>query len=415
MNVKMKELREMERADILELRGELTARVEELRGKEELTAEEIAEAKEARTSLDLIELELSERSRKPIEGVKVVGGTEERGVGFMEVLRGVASGNITSEMRSLDSEGRKEMQEAGVTASGTLVIPAFRTNELQATTDPGKNLVEKKVAGILTETQEVMALTRAGATLTTGLKGNIEYITSGGVTSEWKGEIETKDADALTFGAREFSPKRLATRVDVSLQMLKQSSLDIESHIAMLFRNSIAKKLDETILGTSDVSNAPKALFTTSNIGSNKTELSMANVIKKYVNGLRDNDALTGKLSYITSNLGLAMMAGTPMGGNIQGNMVNYLTPSLLGMPVVTSNALKTISGAEPLILADWSKFFLGLWGGMEITRDPYSRAQDGVVRFILNTYWDAGFIDDKARVIGTLSAPAPATSSVSD
>lgn len=403
----MKELREMERADLLELRGELTARVEELRGKEELTADEIAEAKEARTSLDLIELELSERGRKPIDGVKVVGGGEEPRVGLVDVLRGVASGNLTSEMRALDEAGRKEMQEAGVTASGTLVI---RANELQATTEPGKNLVEKKVAGILTETKEVMALTKAGATLTTGLKGNIEFITTGGVKSEWKGEIETKEADALTFGAREFSPKRLATRVDVSLQMLKQSSIDIEEHIATLFRDSIAKKLDETILGTSDLANAPKALFTTSNIGSNKAELSMANVIKKYVNALRDNDALTGKLAYITSNLGLAMMAGTPMGGNIHGNMVNYLTPSLLGMPVVTSNALKTISGAEPLILADWTKFFLGLWGGMEITRDPYSRAQDGVVRFILNTYWDGGFTDDKARVIGTVSEPkAPA------
>lgn len=403
----MKELREMERADLLELRGELTARVEELRGKEELTADEIAEAKEARMSIDLIELELSERGRKPIDGVKVVGGGEEPRIGLVDVLRGVASGNLTSEMRALDEAGRKEMQEAGVTASGTLVI---RANELQATTEPGKNLVEKKVAGILTETKEVMALTKAGATLTTGLKGNIEFITTGGVKSEWKGEIETKEADALTFGAREFSPKRLATRVDVSLQMLKQSSIDIEEHIATLFRDSIAKKLDETILGTSDLANAPKALFTTSNIGSNKAELSMANVIKKYVNALRDNDALTGKLAYITSNLGLAMMAGTPMGGNIQGNMVNYLTPSLLGMPVVTSNALKTISGAEPLILADWTKFFLGLWGGMEITRDPYSRAQDGVVRFILNTYWDGGFTDDKARVIGTVSEPkAPA------
>lgn len=406
MNVKMKELREMERADLLELRGELTARVEELRGKEELTADEIAEAKEARTSLDLIELELSERGRKPIDGIKVVGGTEEPKVGLMDVLRGVATGNLTSEIRALDEAGRREMQEAGVTASGTIVI---RANELQATTEPGKNLVEKKVAGILTDTKEVMALTKAGATLTTGLKGNIEYITSGGVKSEWKGEIETKEADALTFGAREFSPKRLATRVDVSLQMLKQSSIDIEEHIAALFRNSIAKKLDETILGTTDLPNAPKALFTTGNIGSNKAELSMSNVIKKYVNALRDNDALTGKLAYITSNLGLAMMAGTPMGGNIQGNMVNYLTPSLLGMPVVTSNALKTISGAEPLILADWAKFFLGLWGGMEITRDPYSRAQDGVVRFILNTYWDAGFIDDKARIIGTVSEPKPA------
>ena len=409
----MKELREMERADLLELRGELTVRVAELRGKEELTAEEIAEAKEARTSLDLIEIELNERSRKTIEGVKVVGGGEEPKVSLMDVLRGVASGNITSEMRALDGAGRKEMQEAGVTASGTFVIPSFRANELQATTDPGKNLVEKKVAGILTETQEVMALTKAGATLTTGLKGNIEYITSGGVKSEWKGEIETKEAEALTFGAREFSPKRLATRVDVSLQMLKQSSLDIENSIATLFRNSIAKKLDETILGTTDVANAPKALFTTANIGTNKAELSMANVIKNYVTALRENDALSGRLAYITSNLGLAMMAGTPMGGNIQGYMVNYLTPSLLGTPVVTSNALKTIGGNEPLILADWSKFFLGLWGGMEITRDPYSRAQDGVVRFILNTYWDAGFIDDKARVIGTISAPATTTSLV--
>ena len=412
MNKTMQELRAMERADLLELRGEANERVNELRNKTDLTESEIAESKETRNSLEKIALVLEERNAQKIEGVKVVGGNKTEEIGLLDVLRNLADGNSTADMRSLNEAGRAEMATAGVSTAGGFVLPAFRSNELVAGSAPGSSLVEKTTAGILTETAKVMSFTKLGATVTTGLKGNLEYITSGGVASEWKGEIEAKDPSALTFASKEFAPKRLATRVDVSVQLLKQSSLDIEAQIAQLFRNSIAKKLEETILGTSDITNAPKALFTSKNIGSNTGAASMETILKKFVNTLAAADNYSGKLGYITSHLGLATLAGTPIGGNIQGNIVNYMAPSILGAPVAASTSLSTISGAEPFILADWSKFFIGLWGGLEITRDPYTRAHEGVVRFVLNSYWDAGFIDDKARVIGTLSAPAAPTPS---
>ena len=58
----------------------------------------------------------------------------------------------------------------------------------------------------------------------------------------------------------------------------------------------------------------------------------------------------------------------------------------------VPSNLTKgTSSGvcSSAVFGADWSMFVLGLFGGLDVTVDPYSLATGGQVRITLNQFFD--------------------------
>ena len=56
------------------------------------------------------------------------------------------------------------------------------------------------------------------------------------------------------------------------------------------------------------------------------------------------------------------------------------------------SNLVKGSSGAvcsSAIFSSDWSMFVLGLFGGQDITVDPYTLATTGQVRITLNQFFD--------------------------
>lgn len=418
--MKLEELKKMELSDLMEARGEKTARQQELRklsDERELTDEELTEARDLKYDIEQITFELEKRNadnetRKDFKGVHIKPETRKE-PGLMDVLRSVISGKKSEELERLDSRGKYEFHHAMVETVGGFSIPSdFRANEVTVTgTTKADGLVEKTVR-FIEPLADDLVFAQAGARIQTGLVGNVEFVSGGKIGAEWKGEIEVKEAEKLTVESREFAPKRLSTRIDVSVQLLKQSSVDVEQYIANLMRNAIRAKLESTILGTADIANAPKALFTSVNIKSNTVEANRKNLINTFVNGLRKNNTLSGALSFVTTPAGLSLLSSTPMGVNYLGSLTDYRNPDFLGYKVCTSNGVGAVSGAEAMVFADWTKFFIGNWGGLEITRDPYTRAHEGIVRFILNTYWDAGFVDDNARIIGAIKDPT-ATASV--
>lgn len=412
--MRLEELKKMELADLMEARGEKTARQQELRklseGRE-LTNEELSEARELKYDIEQISFELEKRNednemRKDFKGVQIKTETRKE-PGLMDVLRSVVSGKKSEELEELDKRGKGEFARSMVETVDGFSIPSdMRANEVTVTgTTKADGLVEKTTSFIKPLADDLV-FAQAGARIQNGLVGNVEFVTGGKIGAEWKGEIDAKEAERLTFESREFAPKRLSTRVDVSVQLLKQSSEDVEQYIANLMRNAIRAKLESTILGTTDIANAPKALFTTANVKNTTVEANRKNLIGTFVNGLRKNNTLSGALSFITTPTGLSLLSSTPMGVNYLGSLTDYRNPDFLGYKVCTSNGVGAVSGAEAIVFADWTKFFIGNWGGLEITRDPYTRAHEGIVRFILNTYWDAGFVDDNSRIIGAIKEP---------
>ena len=60
-----------------------------------------------------------------------------------------------------------------------------------------------------------------------------------------------------------------------------------------------------------------------------------------------------------------------------------------------------SLSG-EKIIFGDFSKLVIGQFGQTDFTIDSTTQAHNGIVRLIINTYWDWGVLDEDGLIFGT-------------
>ena len=44
-------------------------------------------------------------------------------------------------------------------------------------------------------------------------------------------------------------------------------------------------------------------------------------------------------------------------------------------------------------VFGNWNDYFIGQWGAIEIKTDPYTGMKEGLVNFVINSYWNMGAI----------------------
>ena len=49
------------------------------------------------------------------------------------------------------------------------------------------------------------------------------------------------------------------------------------------------------------------------------------------------------------------------------------------------------------VIFGNWNDYFIGFWGAMEITVDSYTKADEGMVRLILNVFAAMGSLQSES------------------
>ena len=42
------------------------------------------------------------------------------------------------------------------------------------------------------------------------------------------------------------------------------------------------------------------------------------------------------------------------------------------------------------IVFGNWADLLIGQWGALELMVDPYTKADQALVRIIVNSYWDA-------------------------
>ena len=55
------------------------------------------------------------------------------------------------------------------------------------------------------------------------------------------------------------------------------------------------------------------------------------------------------------------------------------------------------------IVFGNWADYFLGQWGGLDITVDPYTLATTGMVRLTVNSYWNMGAIRDESFTVASM------------
>lgn len=285
-------------------------------------------------------------------------------------------GNVVNRRSQEDSVqelielGKAELRKAGQTADGDVVIPMELRADITAESGAG---IAKETADLVTALKANLVLLEAGANYMGGLTGNIGIPTYTGTNVGWAGEVEAATDGAGTLAEVMLKPKRLTAYVDISKQFLMQESADAERILRDDIAKAISQKLEATVLGAEAGSETkPAGLF---------NGVVAAAFDAEAVDEALDLKNVQNKTYILSPTAKTAFRA----------EMVNPMTPlfsnkEVDGYPTfITSNVV-----ADGFIAGDFSDLVIAQWGGLDITVDPYTQANKGKVRLVVNCYFDA-------------------------
>ena len=92
-----------------------------------------------------------------------------------------------------------------------------------------------------------------------------------------------------------------------------------------------------------------------------------------------------------------AYLRSTIKGTNATGMVME--NDAIDGTPCETTTHMDT----DTLAYGDWSQLYIGQWGAIDLTVDPYTKAADGQVRLVINAFFDYKVVRDDAIVLGKI------------
>jgi HK97 family phage major capsid protein len=449
MHKKRKALLEKRKALLDKIDAILTAA--EGSAEKKLTAEQTEQRKQHRAEIvtidaDVAELDIQieERNKQTELEQKADSGkgTFESQKGVADVKTGlsdkefrdlqgysmVRAFNLCLDGRKLDGiegemcqEGQSEQRDAKVERlGGNLIIPqlvlrsagGLGSMELRDTTATGTTSVAGDQGGVTIQTmlgslidrlRKKLILNSMGVTMLGGLQGNIDFpkVIADDEATE-KAENAVSAESSVTFSKISLSPRRLPVFVEVSRQLLLQTTADIEAWLRNDMAFQIAQVMDQRgIYGSG--SGQPFGILNTAGVGA----------VALGTNGLAPTydmivdletlvaslDADFGALGYITNTKVRGKLKKTLVGTNTAAQMIwdrqnpaSPLNDYKVGVTnIVPSNLVKGGSGAvcSALAFGNFNDCLMGQWGGLEFLINPYSRDTEGLIRINAWTFYD--------------------------
>ena len=223
---------------------------------------------------------------------------------------------------------------------------------------------------------------QAGATILRGLQGNVVIPKkTAGASAGWIATEGAASAESeFTAGSVTMTPKVIGAHTDVTRLLLQQSSLDVENLIRDDLTKSIATAIDLGALAGSGSSGQPTGIASTSGI--NTTTFAAANPtwaeIVAMESAVANDNALTGSLGYICRPADFGTLKTTE---KATGTAQFVVSPdnSMNGYNVVRSN--QVTSG--DFYFGNFADLLIGMYGGLDITVDPYALSTSGGVRIV--------------------------------
>jgi HK97 family phage major capsid protein len=408
-----------ERGEVLETLQNIDA--EASKAKRSLTEEEQTQWDEADARLAELDKEIA-RAEKAEQinarlaataGQKLNEDTSEKKelkqFSLIRFIRGAADHNLQGFEKEMHQEAEKEAREMGFDIKNygipSRVMGVNRDNTVTGGTQPadGAQLVKKDERGMIDILKDAQVLRSLGATFLTGLKGNVSFdeLTQT-ATSTWKSENAVLDKSQLKFSGREMSPKRLGTLATPSKQLLIQSSYDVEMMLRREIMESVAIAVDRAGINGSGAANEPLGLLNTAGIGSVAIGTLGGAPDYKHIVGLENaveiENALEGNLKFLSNPKVRAKLKLT----KLDAGSGQFLMPSrneLIGYDFVASNGIPsnltktdgttTATDLSAILFGNWSDLLIGQWGGLDILADPYTLADTGKIRIIVDSFWD--------------------------
>ena len=298
----------------------------------------------------------------------------ERAINVVDVIRAQMEG------RALNGAAAEYQQETerrtGRKAQGVFIPMAALEKRAVVTTGNAAELVPtiQRPDQYIEPLRNNLLARKLGVRVLSGLTGNLtipKYAT--GTTAGWVAEGSALTASDMTFDPVTLAPKHAGGIVEMSRQLIMQSSPDIEQLVRDDLSAMLAQAIDSALIKGGG-SNEPTGVLATSGVQTaNLATLSWANVLAM----LQKLDLVNASAANIVASMKVkAKLQGTLKSAGIAGYLMEG--GRMADLPVYFSNQVAEKTGTPntgKLIAGDWSQVLLGIWSEVDILVNPFSEA----------------------------------------
>jgi HK97 family phage major capsid protein/HK97 family phage prohead protease len=337
---------------------------------------------------------------------------EQRRFSVIKLARAMADGSTRSDMEAAafeieasvaaralaDKEGRKTSGAytlpADVMSSwGDFEVDGVRSAQYRAAigTSAGANILDTAhLAGrFIDNLRNASSVMRAGATMLSGLDGNVEI--PGGQANNAAAWLASEDANVAesnpTFRKITLGPKDLGSYTDLTRRMLQQSTIDIEAYVRRQITDGIILEIDRAGLYGTGATGQPTGVNATAGIGSVAFATAATTGIPTR-DELIDMGKLIAATNRGTDTLKWLMNSGSV--GDLQKTkvdagsgifLINDGADRLIGKPLIESNQIPLGPTLNDIWLGYWSDMIIGMWGSLDLDRDTAAKFLSGGIR----------------------------------
>lgn len=216
-------------------------------------------------------------------------------------------------------------------------------------------------------------LARLGATMLTGLQGNVTIpkLTAGGTAYWLTNEATAITESSQTLGQLALSPKNVGAYTEVSRQLMMQSSPAADAMIMNDLAKVLGVAIDLAGFEGSGASGQPTGISATAGIGSvTGTTIAYSGIVE-FQTDVAGSNALAENCAYVTTPAVAALLkqrvkvasTWSPIweGNILDGNVDGFKAASTLQLT------------AASMIFGDFSQVVIGEWGMLELALNPYA------------------------------------------
>lgn len=295
-------------------------------------------------------------------------------------------------------------QAMGRSAEGIMVPPEVLTRAINTDTsgatagDTGgnavaTNLLSQSFIDMLRNRAVMMRL----ATPLAGLVGNVDIpLQASGASGYWIGEDDDATEDNLELSQLSMSPKTVGAFSEITRKLLKQSSLDMEALVRRDLATALALTIDAAGFYGTGTNNQPKGIKNYSGINAvdfggaasgGGTALPTYAEVVKMESAIAADNADVNSMAYVMGSAMRGHMKTTEKFGGSNGAPIWESGNTVNGYRSEVTNQVV----AGDLFFGNWSDVIVGMWGGLDITVDPYSNSKKGRLRIV--TMQDVDFL----------------------
>ena len=265
-----------------------------------------------------------------------------------------------------------------------ITVPAdvMRRDLNVGTATAGGNLVETELdaANFIDLLRNQSALDQAGATVLTGLSGNVNIPRqSGAATAYWVAESGSPTESQQTVDQVALTPKTCGAFTDFSRRLIIQSSIDVENMVRTDLARVLALEIDRVGLYGSGSSNQPLGLKDTTGVltedfAANTPTFAEVVALESDVAGA---NALLGSPVYLMNSAMRGALKTAEKASNTA--QFIYMDDEVNGYRAVVSNQVES----NDLWFGNFSDLIIAYFSGLDLMVDPYTGSTSGTVRVV--------------------------------